>query len=538
MGSVVGGGSRAPAEVKLPTVKLDTTLSELYRRASPKDANTRIGWVSCGISSGIDFSPDFPRNTTFVYEDQAFISTPSHELSNGNTGLCQSLAKKHLSLIAQRDAFISGTTPVIFFNLGQTPEQLEHDRREAEATMSVLDPSQRPELIFCPGPSKIPMKEHGIDKLEYKIILDALQDYPLTHDVETHWLLNSKAGLARSGLPTPKSLVIETEGYAPAADSCCSHCREAAKDTSRVPSIPASCTGPRGEWLSRETNRILSAVRAHPVPFAFKTQQAFGGAGTWLVTSPEKKDQLLTQLTGEPPGQNGVLRKLLPLLTPSNAHLNPTTVLLTDLISNPAGDYGLTFVVTASGEALFLAAAEQMLTDDGSSAWIGSTIHYARQDALRKKFEGLMGSIARWVAGHGYVGPVGADILCSATPNPNSSNKEDCETEEGDGARGCYIVDLNVRTSGSVSLPLLRDHFTSRGLECASSFSIGVKGGRREFLEKWRGPFEEGRMLILSWYEDRDQGESIADVVVGGEDEARLAELMRAVKENTEEVTF
>jgi hypothetical protein len=533
MGSV-GGGSRAPAEVKLPTVKLDTTLAELYRRASPKDANTRIGWISCGISSGIDFSPDFPRNTTFVYEDQAFIATPSHQLSNGNAGLCQSLAKKHLSLIPQRDAFISGSTPVIFFNLAQTPEQLEHDRREAEATMSVLDPSQRPELIFCPGPSKIPMKEHGIDKLEYKIILDGLQDYPLTHDLETHWLLNSKAALARSGLPTPNSLIIETEGYAPAADSCCSHCREAAKDTSRVPSIPSSCTGPRGEWLSRETNRILSAVRDRPIPFVFKTQQAFGGAGTWLVTSPEKKDQLLTELTGNPPDQNdGLLRKLLPLLTPANAHLRPTTVLLTDLISNPAGDYGLTFVVTASGEALFLAAAEQMLTADGSSAWIGSTIHYARQDALRNKFEGLMGQIARWVAGHGYVGPVGADILCSSP-----SKEGDSEEGEGDKAGECYIVDLNVRTSGSVSLPLLRGHFTPRGLECASSFSIGVKGGRKEFLKKWRGPFEEGRMLILSWYEDPDHGESIADVVVGGEDEARLTELMRAVKENTEEVTF
>ncbi|KAK4124806.1 hypothetical protein N657DRAFT_643563 [Parathielavia appendiculata] len=545
MGSV--GTAGAPAEVKLPTIKLDTTLTELYRQASPKNANIRLGWVSCGITSGVDFTPDFPRNVKFVYEDQTFVSTPSRKLSHGNGRLQHALAKKHLSLIPQRDAFISGATPVIFFNLGRSPKQVEHDRREAEATISVLDPSQRPELVFCPGPSKIPMKEHGIDKLEYKVVFDGLEAYPLTHDLETHWLLNSKAGLARSGLPTPQSQIIETEGYPPAVDSCCSVCRDAATDASRLPSIPPTCTGPRGEWLSRETNRILSAVRARPVPFVFKTQQAFGGAGTWLITSDDKKAQLLADLSGlgSPTIQNnesssssstgegqgeGLLRKLLPLLTPSNAHLHPTTVLLTDLVQDLSGDYGLTFFVTASGAPLFLAAAEQMITDDGSSAWIGSRIDYGRQEALREKFQGLMERIAEWVASHGYVGPVGADVLCTSTATGEEGK------DGGDG--GCHIVDLNVRTSGSVSLPLLRGHFTGRGLQCASSFSIKVKGGRREFIDKWRGPFEDGRMLILSWYEDPEEGGSIADVVVGAEDEERLAELMKEVRENTEEVTF
>ncbi|KAK4102365.1 hypothetical protein N658DRAFT_554375 [Parathielavia hyrcaniae] len=562
MGSL---GTEAPAEVKLPTVKLDTTLTELYRLASPKDAHTRLGWVSCGITSGVDFTADFPRNVKFVYEDQTFVSIPSRKLSNGNGKLKHSLAKKHLSLIPQRDAFISGTAPVIFFNLGRSPEQVEHDRREAEATISVLDPSQRPELVFCPGPSKIPMQEHSINKLEYKVIFDGLEAYPLTHDLETHWLLNSKAGLARSGLPTPSSQIIETEGYPPPPESCCVVCREpAANPSSHLPSIPRMCTGPRGEWLARETHRILAAVRARRVPFVFKTQQAFGGAGTWLVTTQDQKEQLLADLSGSSPTQNevndgkgkreeeeeeqdsGLLGKLLPLLTPSNAHLRPTTVLLTDLVSDPTGDYGLTFVVTSSesgtgsGEPLFLAAAEQMITDDGSSAWIGSRIHYGRQEELRNKFQGLVERIARWVAGHGYVGPVGADVLCTSRSSSGGGSSRSPggggPGEEGDG--GCYIVDLNVRTSGSVSLPLLRGHFMGKGLECASSFSIQVRGGRREFVEKWRGAFEEGRMLILSWYEDLEEGASIADVVVGAEDEERLAELMREVRLNTEEVTF
>jgi hypothetical protein len=57
-------------------------------------------------------------------------------------------------------------------------------------------------------------------------------------------------------------------------------------------------------------------------------------------------------------------------------------------------------------------------------------------------------------------------------------------------------------------------------------------------LERWRAEFEEGRMVILSWYEDREEGGSIADVVVGGEDEARLKELMGRVRASTEEMTF
>ncbi|GAB1312470.1 Putative solid-state culture specific ATP-grasp domain-containing protein [Madurella fahalii] len=539
MGSV---DPSAPAGIKLPTIKLDTTLAELYKRANPKNAGVRLGLVSCGVTSGLDLTPDFPRNTRFPYQDQPLNTEPRQELTVGNADLRKSLAKKYLSLIPQRDAFISGPMPVIFFNLDQTPQQIERDRREAEATISVLDPSQRPDLVFCLGPSMIPLQDHGIDKLDFKVALDGLQGYPLTHDLETHWFLNSKAALARSGLPTPRAEIIEPEGSCPDAESCCPACTSAATTPSELPSIPPTCTGPRRQWLSAQTNRVLSAVRSRPIPFVFKTQQAFGGAGTWVVTSPEQKSQLLADLfcsssngNNNKDDNDGVLPKLLTQVTRSNRHLGPATVLICDLVGGGGGgdagkvvgDYGLTFVVTDGGRAEFLAAAEQ--TTDGSSAWIGSSICYPRQEELRRKFEGLMRRTAEWVGRFGYFGPVGVDVLEAETPAAAAAGK---------GGTECFIVDLNVRTCGSVSLPLLRSHFVGRGLECASSFSIVVKGGRAEFIRRWQGPFEEGRMLILSWYEDPEAGESIADVVVGGEDEGRLQELVRLVREDTEEVTF
>ncbi|KAH6630023.1 hypothetical protein B0J18DRAFT_364158 [Chaetomium sp. MPI-SDFR-AT-0129] len=536
----------------LPVVKLDATLSDLYREACPQNARTRLGMAFCGISSAVGLTRDVPRNTKFIYQDQTFVKGSHQELSNDNISLTRSLAKKCLSHISQRDSFLAGNAPVIFFNLGRSSEDIEHDRRDAEATFSALDPSQRPELIFCAGPASIPLKEHAIDRLQYKVILDGLEQHPLTHSLEAHFILNSKGALARSGIPTPKCQFVETEAPPPPAQDCCLPCQELDNDKSLTAAIPLACEGPRGCWLSAQIGRILDAVRARPIPFVVKTQQGYGGAGTWLIRTEVQKAQLLLELGGDPRGDGarteegrnvgqaiggGLLHRLLPLLTSENAHLSPTAILLTELIEDPVNDYGLTFLVTSTGEARFLAASEQILTTPthttittiSGSVWTGSTISYSRQDALRKRLTPLMERIAAWVASHGYAGPVGADVL-------EASNR-------GDGGEEFFVVDLNVRTTGSMSLPLMRGHFTSRGLMCASTFSLASAIGRKEFIQKWRELFEAGRMVILSWFEDSEDGEggvvsSIGDVALGAEDEKALEETMMKVKAGTEDVTL
>ncbi|KAK4674600.1 hypothetical protein QC763_122100 [Podospora pseudopauciseta] len=510
--------------IDLPIIKLDTTLTELFRRASPQNASTRLGMVFCGVNSGVDLNPDFPRNTKYLYQDSPFNTVPRKELTRKNHDLRKSLAMKYLSLIPQRDAFIAGPSPVIMFNMNQSPATVAHDREEATTTLSVLDPSQRPNLVFCPGPSKIPMKEYGIDKITYKIVADGLESYPLTHSLETHWILNSKAGLARSGLPTPRCDIISVKGYPPASPrSCCDACR-ADKRSNDLTFIPESCSGPSGQWVKTESAKVLSAISSRPVPFVLKNQQVFGGAGTWVVTTQEQKDDLLSDFSSP----DGPLRKLLSQVTPENHHMDPAAVVISDMVSNPIGDYGLTFFVNEDGEPVFLATSEQMT--DGNNAWVGSTIVYSRQEALYERFQVLMSRTAEFVAKHGYVGPVGIDVLETGTEG---------ETETHCGERTKFhVVDLNVRTSGSLALPLLKGHFTQRGLDCASSFGITVKGGREEFVRKWRREFEEGRMFVLSWYEDREEGASIADVVVGAENEEGLQGMIERVREGSEEVIF
>ena len=157
------------------------------------------------------------------------------------------------------------------------------------------------------------------------------------------------------------------------------------------------------------------------------------------------------------------------------------------------------------------------MTSD-ENAWVGSTITYSRQPFLQEKFQGMMESAAGWLHSHHYTGPVGADIL---------------ETSSGE----MSIVDLNVRTSGSMCLPLLKGHFTCRGLDSASSFQITTKSTREEFINSWKGKFEKGEIVVLSWYGDRESGKCVADVAVGGKDEEALRGVMKRVRETAEEMT-
>jgi hypothetical protein len=511
--------------IKLPTVTLDTTLAELYKRASPAAFSHRIGFVFTGVNSALDLTDSFPRNEKFLYQDSPFNTLPTRKLVGTTTSasLQRSLATKYLSLIAQRDAFIAGpASSAAVFCFPADAADPDHSRREAEATISVLDPAQKPELVFCPGPADIPpLNKLNIDRVACKVVLDGLEGLPLTVPLETTWYLNSKAALADSRLPTPRMDVVEVSGFCSGPDGCCEVC---VKDGAGTHFVPVACSGLRGKWIRKEEKRILDAVRRKPVPFVLKNQQTFGGAGTWVVNSEKDKADLLEVLSGD----DGVLRKMLARVTEENHHLKPATVIISDVVTDPIGDYGITFFVTDKGDAIFLGASEQMT--DANNAWIGSTIKYSHQDAVKAKFDPLVKRTAAWLAEKGYYGPAGMDVLETKTPG---------QTDSHTGEETAYhMVDLNVRTSGSMCLPLMRGHFTTRGLDCASSFSITVKGSREDFIETSKEDFEAGRMCIISWYHDIKTDKSIADVVIGGSDEHDLHRRMQKVRDASEEVVF
>ncbi|KAL9949648.1 hypothetical protein ACHAO5_000481 [Verticillium nonalfalfae] len=519
---------RAPTTgPSLPTVKLDTTLADLYRQAAPRKKARRIAQVLCGVNSGLPLSAKFPRNTKYLYQDSPFntITAKAPSCPDEKAALTRELAMKYLSLIPQRDAFISGSAPVILFHIDHDdPAQVEHDRAEAEATVSVLAADQKPELVFCAGPADIPVQEKGIDAIAYKLMVDGLERYDLLVQPDVHWFVNSKDALAKSGLPTPKCEIIDLEGHGGAQRGCCEVCVSGGDGEGNEFVIPVACEGARGQWFAQESERILQKIVQRSLPFVLKNQQTFGGAGTYVVRTEEERGKVVGDL------REGVLRKLMSSVTEANAHLRPGALILSDLVDEPIGDYGLTFFVTEEeAEPVFLAASEQMIGE--GNAWIGSTINYRRQDELKKKFTKLVKEVAAWLRSHDYVGPAGADVLETASESVMDEGVDD------DLAR-YHIVDLNVRTSGSLALPLMKTHFTGRGLDNASSFSISSKHSRDEFVALFRDDFESGKMCILSWYQDRDTGTSLADVAVGAATPEDLKKEMQRVRDATDEVTF
>lgn len=490
--------------MKLPTVVLDTTLTDLYRQSGSPCADKCIGQVLGTFSATLTLGPKVPPNRKYIYQDSPFTS--SHDMTPADDAIT---TIKYLSLLNQRDAFMCGTSPAIFFHMGSSSQRKRHDQKQVVKTLATLSDAQRPPLVFCDGPEYIPVKEANIDVVACKAISDYLEGYENVVPLETHWFLNTKRALAESGLPTPKSVAVTVEGFPIIAESCCALCIENCLGGFVIPS---GCVGARGTWLREQSLRLYQAVESYPLPFVLKNQMTFGGAGTFIVRTEKDRQGIINDFG------KGFLNRLLSSVNETNPHLEPATLLFSDLIQDPIGDYGITFFVNEKGRRpIFLGVSEQII--EGDTAWIGSIIDYRQQNELRLKFSSLVVQISEWLQSYGYVGPAGADVL-----------------EGADGS--LYVVDLNVRTTGSCSLPLLRTHFTSRGLECASSFAVDVEKRRDEFTNMFSSEFQEGRMCILSWYEDEMSGCSLGHLVVGAQDEVSLKELTDRVRETCGHVIF
>ncbi|KAL9599990.1 MAG: hypothetical protein Q9219_003459 [cf. Caloplaca sp. 3 TL-2023] len=500
------------ASQSVPHITLDTTLESLYAHDNHGKHKTRMAMVLGGASSDVPLGQNFERQTKSLYLDRTFTTTPGHISSQRREEIQRDVAIKYLLVLPQRDAFVMGKMPVIMFN-GVGPESYAASSKEgARKTLRALQKGQRPKLVFLDGPRLISTKKIGIDVLASKLVLDGLEGLPLTVDLETIYFLNSKAALCTSGLPTPKSVLLELEDLCVDPTACCSTCRLAKEDIL----IPLDCTGSRRPWLGTQISRIFSWLSGQNIPFVLKLQQTFGGAGTFMVTSPEDLSNIKREFT------DIILPKLLPQVTSSNARLKPATLIASELIKDPIGDWGLTFFLTKTGRCIFLAVTEQII--DSTQSWIGSTISYKAQEKLKEKFTPLMDKIGSWLHSHGYLGPCGADIL---------------ESEESEAPNTFNIVDLNVRITGSLPLGLMKGHFSERRrLHEASSFAVTTRMTRASFIGRFKDKIQQGNIIIASWYEDPISGVSCGSLVVGARDRAALEIEVVAIKDVTSDVQF
>lgn len=317
-------------------------------------------------------------------------------------------------------------------------------------------------------------------------------------------------------ISSPEAILLELEGFGVDPGDCCPTCKSADGDLV----IRPDCTGIRGEWLKTQVSRTMSRISSQPLPFVLKFQQSFGGGGTFVITSPEELSNLEHTLAGS------ILPRLYSRVTSGNAYLKPATLVLSEMIQNPVGNWGLTFFVTRRGRPVFLAVTEQ--TIDSTNSWLGSTVSYPEQDKLKQKFIPLMEKIGSWLHSHGYFGPCGADIL-----------ESDESGDDGGVSARLRIVDLNVRVAGSMLLGLLKGHFSGkRKLQEASSFSMTVRMSRESFIRVFEDNIQQGKMIITSWYEDLDSGMSYGSLVIGARDKHALETDITTVKSIASDIHF
>ena len=95
-----------------------------------------------------------------------------------------------------------------------------------------------------------------------------------------------------------------------------------------------------------------------------------------------------------------------------------------------------------------------------------------------------MQEIGTWLHNYGDYTPFGAD-------NPETAPSNDHVNI----STTLYSLDLNVRTSGSLVLGLMRGHFSQRRrLYEASSFSITVKMNRESSIKNFSLQSQEGKI--------------------------------------------
>ncbi|RYP20940.1 hypothetical protein DL765_002477 [Monosporascus sp. GIB2] len=353
-------------------------------------------------------------------------------------------------------------------------------RTDATRVFDAIVPSQRPKLSFVSDAATW-QPEPGVKISPYPP-QDFLDKHSTILSQESHYNLLSKRGLALSGLPTPKTEVID--GILEPADVL---------DDAKV---------------ETETQRILQEIRSKPFPFVIKFPLSAAGQGVFVVrdaaglAAAERNGRFAAEIP-----------KMIRALRPDNAHLSPVSLCIQDMVEGETRN--LSIFVTKAGRAVFLSCCEQFLDENG--IWRASILDYARQAEFEPQYRPTLEKIAAYVHGHGFYGPMGGDIMTDAQGNQ-------------------YIVDLNTRVTGDVFMGPLRGHFYERrGMRYSYIISPVVTLGNRDRFEKIFWPeLIEGRMIIIGWVRGRGglfgkHEYSVGSVMIGAKDKTELFELVERV---------
>lgn len=350
-------------------------------------------------------------------------------------------------------------------------------RTDATRVFDAIIPSQRPKLSFISDATTW-QPEPGVKVSPYPP-QDFLDSHPTILSQEAHYNLLSKRGLALSGLPTPKTEVID--GILGPADVL---------DDAKV---------------EMETQRILQEVRSKPFPFVIKFPLSAAGQGVFVIRDADglAEAERNGRFAAEIP-------KMIRALREDNAHLSPVSLCIQDVVEGETRN--LSVFVTKAGRAVFLSCCEQFLDENG--IWRASIMDYERQAEFEPQYRATLDKIAAYVHSYGFYGPMGGDIMTDA------QGKQ-------------YIVDLNTRVTGDVFMGPLRGHFYERrGMRYSYIISpLVILGNRDRFEQMFWTEMMQGQLIIIGWIRGRGglfgkHEYSVGSVMIGAKDMTQLLELV------------
>jgi len=350
-------------------------------------------------------------------------------------------------------------------------------RLDAITTLNVLPASQRPRISSF----------HGIKDLCNRILEsqltvvvphEKLASHRQTTEPDVLYGLLSKRYLALSGLPTPPSSVLDL----------------------------GDCPGSVEQKLSIASSWIHSFA----IPRVFKTQQGMSSVGTFIIRTESEREELVRSLSAV------LLRNTLHSVNACNAHLYPSSLISQEMIKRESPCFATSFFVHRKRNCTFLGACWQKMSE--SNAWLGARIRYWDQDKLKHRLWRTICQISNLLRGKGYYGPAGADII------PEDARKRSSPRP--------WIIDLDVRMTGSLSLAFLRGHFSDRrGLdEACVTQRFKFRLNRNAFCTIFAAEIQAGRMVIVAWFDDMASTFSWGTLALGGEDSMGLDCLMGRVK--------
>lgn len=464
-----------------PTITLDRTYADLYK--SDEDDFSVPLFIPYYPNSELDFTTAFPRSTKYSFQSEVHLTDESP------LDAIRHSAIDFLAVTAQRHMFVAGSMPVAVFDVFEPSEQDQRPGiKDAIDTLSMLSEAQRPLFKFIKGPAdtealKKVFSEDPKTKLAMLTPMDGLDEYPHIVDPRLHYELLSKRGLAFSGLQTPKSHVLDLDDlYDPAI------------------------TDP-SETLQNQLDTATTFITTHPLPFALKFQQTMSGLGTFLIHDPPQRQIALSK----------ILPLLRRILQTAYRPLRPASLVIQPLVHGCAAHpacLSANFYVPRTGPSITLGISTIQTNPIDGCGWLGCTISYPAQEALRAELAPTILQASTFLQRNGYRGPAGVDVII----DPQGTQ---------------WVVDLNPRSCGDVALGFLQGHFWHRrGLaEANLYYSVRFPYLRQEFWNRFEQELREGRIVVISWFDDKEERVGWAGLILGAEDAMGLRVLEKRVRE-------